>query len=145
MSNYKEQLLTKDWKYKRFKILKRDSFKCTVCGSKKELRVHHTYYYKNFVSPWLYPDSCLLTVCEKCHLEFHMNCEVEVRDNPVKKKIIKVRRKNKKNKNHNNPKHLQVKFRYNKSVCLAEIQANPNDFQKDDLGTWKRKKIMESF
>ena len=70
------------WFKKRSIILKRDNYKCTVCGSDKNLRVHHTFYYKTYVPPWEYPNSSLLTVCEDCHADWHKHHEIEYRKNP---------------------------------------------------------------
>jgi len=62
------------WIAKRNRILKRDGYKCTSCGSKDDLRVHHTYYINN-LALWSYPDESLLTVCNKCHYEYHLTHE----------------------------------------------------------------------
>lgn len=65
--NYSEQLKSPLWQKKRLKIMERDDFSCKVCGCKdKQLNVHH-FKYKNSVMAWEYPDSVLITLCEKCH------------------------------------------------------------------------------
>ena len=96
MSQYKEWLLDPKWKRKRKEILKRDYGMCTVCHAKKNLHIHHTFYYDRFIPPWKYPENSLLTICAKCHKEYHEICDVEIKPFPTKKK--KRRRKKGKKK-----------------------------------------------
>jgi len=93
---YIEKLNDKRWIKKRNRIFKRDNFTCTVCGSTKDLNVHHTFYYSDFPNPWSYPDESLLTVCHKCHYDYHCHFEVEIRDKPSKKKSKAQKPKKKK-------------------------------------------------
>jgi hypothetical protein len=72
---YKAGLNSGKWKRKRLKILMRDGYKCTVCGSGKNLVVHHTYYTPN-AKVWEYPDASLITLCNDCHYKYH--CEHEI-------------------------------------------------------------------
>jgi len=95
---YVDKLNTIQWRNKRKKIFKRDNYNCTVCGSGKNLEVHHTYYYDDHTDPWKYPNKSLLTLCEKCHLEYHKGFEVEIRSKPKPKKGKKVLQKHKKQK-----------------------------------------------
>jgi 5-methylcytosine-specific restriction endonuclease McrA len=73
--SYSEKLKNPRWQKRRLDILTRDNFKCASCGeSEKILHVHHkTYTYGN--DPWDYPDSNLITLCERCHEseEFYKN------------------------------------------------------------------------
>ena len=69
--DYKKLLNNPKWKKKRQTILKRDGFKCTVCGSKENLHIHHTYYVWG-IKPWCYPNISLITVCEECHHQYHL-------------------------------------------------------------------------
>lgn len=55
------------WEEKRKSILERDGYKCTFCGSAKNLRVHHITY-ENI--PYE-KDGDLITVCNKCHEKLH--------------------------------------------------------------------------
>ena len=109
---YLDKLQDKRWIKKRKRILKRDEYKCTVCGSKKNLQVHHTFYYSDSPDPWDYPDESLLTACRDCHLDFHLHNETEIRDR--KKKKAKVLSKPKK------PKKKKSKKR--NKISLAEYQ-----------------------
>lgn len=96
MEQYDIYLRDLRWKLKRKRVLERDDFKCTVCGSKKSLHVHHTYYYRNEITPpWEYPMESLITVCEDCHKEFHMTCNVEIRDRPVDVSLFQTKDSNK--------------------------------------------------
>ncbi len=81
---YHKKLQDKRWKEKAESILKRDGYKCTECGNTENLQVHHMYYESRFfggmpVDPWDYPDSALITLCDKCHLKFHNNFDIEIR------------------------------------------------------------------
>ena len=67
--NYKEQLQTPEWKAKRLSIMKRDSFTCCRCASKKELQVHHKRYGDGMA--WETPDKYLITLCRTCHEKAH--------------------------------------------------------------------------
>jgi hypothetical protein len=88
--NYYEQLKDKRWYHKRKKILERDGYKCTVCGCTKDLRVHHTYYYKESTEPWNYPSRSLLTLCDACHTQWHLQHENVYRDKSKPKKRDKA-------------------------------------------------------
>jgi phage terminase large subunit GpA-like protein len=68
--NYKEQLLSSEWKDKRIIILQRDNFECRTCGSNKKLQVHHKSYTKSKMA-WEYKNSNLITLCESCHIKIH--------------------------------------------------------------------------
>lgn len=89
--SYYEQLLDERWIKKRAKIIRRDGRKCTVCGSPYNLRVHHTYYYKEFTEPWKYPNGSLLTVCDTCHTRWHLEHENVYKNKPKKFKKAKVK------------------------------------------------------
>ena len=81
MHNWHKLYKHSKWLRKRKIILKRDNYKCTACGSKKNLCVHHTFYYSTYTPPWDYPNDSLLTVCEECHEEWHKYHEIEYRKN----------------------------------------------------------------
>jgi len=85
---YKKQLNSPKWNTKRKKILKRDKYKCTICKGKKNLEVHHTFYYDKFINPWNYPNKSLITLCNKCHSELHERFSVEIKSyqQTIKKK-----------------------------------------------------------
>lgn len=85
---YYDKLLDPKWKIKRAAILCRDKRKCTVCGSKKDLEVHHTFYVEGR-QPWEYPNKSLITLCRDCHYHFHCEHEVQVKKEWRKKKLKK--------------------------------------------------------
>ena len=95
---YQKLLNDPRWIKKRTKIFKRDKYQCTVCGSKNNLECHHTFYYKNYRKPWLYPNNSLLTLCNKCHREYHLYNEIEIKNVPKKKKQKPKIKKKKQNK-----------------------------------------------
>lgn len=70
MWNYARQLLTSQWKNKRNRIKKRDGGRCTKCGSKKHLEVHHIKYIWG-KKAWEYADNMLTTMCKECHRKEH--------------------------------------------------------------------------
>jgi len=111
--NYAELLNNPKWKNKRKKILKRDDYKCTACGGKKNLKVHHTFYFSDYPLPWEYPNKSLLTVCEKCHREYHLTHENQIKNRDEKKKK-KITKKHK-------VKQIKKK-KIVKQISLAELQ-----------------------
>lgn len=67
MSTYSELLKHPKWQEKRLRILERDEFKCSECGSgENTLHVHHGYYERG-KKPWEYDDGTLRALCEHCH------------------------------------------------------------------------------
>lgn len=80
--NYQALLQTKEWENKRIKILDRDHYRCTYCGNRFHLHVHHKYYsaYPNgvLVDPWNYPDDALITLCSYCHQRVHARKKIKV-------------------------------------------------------------------
>lgn len=69
---YREALLTKEWKDKRKLILERDGHCCTKCPAKKHLQVHHIHYIAGKM-PWEVPNTYLTTLCKSCHDKEHKN------------------------------------------------------------------------
>lgn len=52
--------------------MRRDNFKCRLCGSEdKQLVVHHAYYLPGY-EPWEYNDFCYRTICTDCHDDQHI-------------------------------------------------------------------------
>lgn len=72
--SYNAQLESQEWEKKRSEILKRDGFRCQMCGGTgsddNPLNVHHRYYiYKK--KAWEYDESTLITLCRHCHVLIH--------------------------------------------------------------------------
>lgn len=82
--SYQEQLQRPEWQNKRWEILKRDKNKCTKCGDRNRLHVHHLYYLPNKLA-WEYDNKCLVTLCHKCHYEEHAE-EIANKIQPPKNK-----------------------------------------------------------
>jgi 5-methylcytosine-specific restriction endonuclease McrA len=79
--SYGKYLIDKRWKEYRKTILKRDQYKCIVCGSVENLQVHHKQYHfststRTFRMPWDYPKHLLITICRKCHEIGHRKYKV---------------------------------------------------------------------
>lgn len=66
--DYQEYLKSPEWKEKRDIRLALDGYTCRLCGSGKNLHVHHISY-KNLGTPEEVDD--LITLCEKCHARVH--------------------------------------------------------------------------
>lgn len=54
----------------RREILTRDKFKCVICGSNKDLEVHHIKKFSEFPELRLNIENGV-TLCKKCHRELH--------------------------------------------------------------------------
>lgn len=65
--DYKEYLNSPQWAKIRNKVLQRDDFKCSICGSYRGLQVHHLNY-NHFKNEENYLED-LMTLCNKCHEE----------------------------------------------------------------------------
>jgi len=63
---YSEQRRDQRWISKSKQIKARDKNKCTICGSIKNLHVHHLYYEPK-LKAWEYEDEGLKTVCDLHH------------------------------------------------------------------------------
>lgn len=74
-SNYKYQLLTRDWQDKRKEILFRDGV-CQKCNSENNLQVHHKEYLSGHLA-WEYENDFLITLCDTCHEGIHENCKLK--------------------------------------------------------------------
>ena len=62
--NYKEYLKSDIWKKLREEILKRDNYKCVICGE-KAINVHHkNYHYKVLIG---IKKEYLVPLCRNCH------------------------------------------------------------------------------
>lgn len=121
--NYRDLLRQERWIKKRTKILARDGYKCTVCGSTEDLQVHHTFYYDYPTLPWRYPDVSLITLCEKCHHKWHCEHENEIRP--------RFNRSGKKMKRDRKP---MVKKRV--IIPVSEIQKGRTRFRRKVNGEW---------
>lgn len=78
--SYSGLLFDRRWKAKREQIMRRDNYRCCICGSTSDLTVHHTQYHVNesgqkFV-PWDYEDKYLKTLCKRCHDRGHAKFKV---------------------------------------------------------------------
>ena len=66
---------TPEWRAKRAAILKRDNYKCQMCGD-SATQVHHinyreeNWFYNVGDKVWRSPDSHLVSLCSTCHKKF---------------------------------------------------------------------------
>lgn len=81
-TEYKKELKNKRWNELRLIVMKRDEFKCKLCGSKHNLNVHHIKY-KDGKKAWEYPITSLITLCEECHKKVHSDINNDL--NPYNK------------------------------------------------------------
>lgn len=72
--SYREFLKSRYWNKVKQIVLRRDQFKCTVCGSPYNLQVHHTTY-KHHRQEHKYLHE-LETLCAKHHKEIHSIKEI---------------------------------------------------------------------
>tara|TARA_B100000787_G_scaffold124237_1_gene93604 strand:- start:1135 stop:1416 length:282 start_codon:yes stop_codon:yes gene_type:complete len=84
LKRYQIHLKSIDWKVFRKKILLRDNNKCIICGSCKQLQVHHKQYHfsntsKDFIKPWEYQTKLLITICNECHDQGHKKFKVPIK------------------------------------------------------------------
>lgn len=63
-----EYLSSKEWKLKRIQVKERDNHSCQLCGSTKDLHVHHMSGYDQIPNE---PIDCLITLCNVCHKAEH--------------------------------------------------------------------------
>ena len=64
---YEEYIKSSEWQETRQRILKRDAFRCVLCGTTKNLHVHHITY-ENLGEE---KDADLVTLCDYCHKRLH--------------------------------------------------------------------------
>lgn len=67
---YYKQLQDKRWINRRNQILKKGGYKCSKCGCKNNLQVHHKFYIKGKMA-WEYKDKYLEVLCNECHEKKH--------------------------------------------------------------------------
>ncbi len=61
-----------EWKKKRKEIMKRDNFKCKLCGKEEGLQCHHVYSLNTNWEKRL-ENNNIITVCKDCHSDIHNN------------------------------------------------------------------------
>lgn len=69
-SRYEEQLKDERWNYFRMFIFNVRGRKCEVCGSTKNLQIHHTRYLK-YCKAWEYTCNDVMVLCDTCHKRAH--------------------------------------------------------------------------
>lgn len=69
---YKDFLLTPYWKAVAAEIKRKRNFQCQLCGSNKNLVVHHkTYEHHGYEHDYFVMQNDLIVLCNNCHSKFH--------------------------------------------------------------------------
>lgn len=144
MNSEEYQILLKDplWIKKRNYIVTRDRHRCTKCGNKTNLNVHHLFYVEG-KKPWEYPNHTLITLCQDCHIAWHeeygiirklgftkrerFDKRIEKRDR--KKEALRRRRHNKK------VQKIQEYLKH-KKIPVAKQQVGRERYRKKIDGVW---------
>lgn len=130
---YQKALKSPKWLTKRNRIKKRDKYKCTKCGCKDNLHVHHTYYLPNKM-PWEVPDDCLITLCKVCHEKEHKDKDIKsfIKTTTLKKtEPIKRVSTKKKKVSPQKPKKLRFyKFMAMKSSTINQVFDKSTNWRK---------------
>lgn len=81
--SYDEYLKSPAWRERRDEVIKMNNNKCYICGSDKDLQVHHRNYNELYNEPYFDLD-CL---CRECHFKLHEEfapsvlCSIGIIDN----------------------------------------------------------------
>lgn len=67
-ASYEAYLHSAHWRKLRRRVLERDGWRCCLCRSKSELRVHHDRYNVDLRSQEI---GHLKTMCDECHRHVH--------------------------------------------------------------------------
>ena len=67
-ARYQAYLRSAHWRQLRARIMRRDGYTCTDCGSTWNLQVHHLCYRPNLEDAL---DEDLTTLCKECHEKVH--------------------------------------------------------------------------
>ena len=95
--DYREYLESSHWDTVRLARLKKDGYRCQICGSAKNLCVHHLTYDR--MGHELMDD--LLTLCRDCHEKVHaidIERKKQKQDNPGARKWRQGKRRKGKKK-----------------------------------------------
>jgi len=71
--NYRKYLQSDYWKERRFEFRKATKQRCWICGSKKDLQVHHKRYQRKWGKTILFREknTDLRLLCDRCHGTIH--------------------------------------------------------------------------
>jgi len=83
---YNDYLQSDEWKARRDYRLKKDGFRCAICGTGKNLQVHHITYER--IQNELIDD--LVTLCESCHNGVHSSDVVLEKRNKEHRKDLLI-------------------------------------------------------
>jgi len=63
---------SRKWKETKEKVIKRDGYRCVICGQSDDLAVHHINDASYHPNQRYLIDNCV-TLCRECHTNFHTN------------------------------------------------------------------------
>lgn len=69
VGDYEEYIHSPEWRELRVQALKRDKYTCQMCGTGKNVQVHHVNY-KNLGTAQELED--VVTLCDDCHSKVHV-------------------------------------------------------------------------
>ena len=117
--SYQEYLLSPHWKSIRKVALRSAGYRCKICGSAKNLQVHHITY----EHLWQETDDDLLVVCKHCHEFLHSS------DLGVKRDVSSLKTSN-------------AKVVSNSTSCIK--QKKPSSTNKSRRKVQRKSKIAKS-
>ena len=125
-ASYQEYLDSSDWKQRRARILKRDKYQCSMCGTGMNLRVHHVRYPDVLGEE---SDDDLITVCDSCHEKIH-NADLR-----HKRDVLKERKDAEQHMRKWAEKAKKRDFLYGglENMCvLRYLQDSAKDYEKEN-------------
>jgi hypothetical protein len=68
-SEYRSFMASDAWSAQRYRVLRRDGYRCRWCSGRGN-EAHHTYYAVPIAAT---PDEAITTLCSSCHIRAHRN------------------------------------------------------------------------
>ena len=117
---YKEYLLSNEWKQKKKTLIKLYKGRCCNCEKTERLEVHHMTYMNIFCEP----NNDLRVLCHSCHTMWHLNALTEYEYKKIKRFSLKnsgrsrpkSKMPNNIKKQINSEKQIKLRSNYRKKV-----------------------------
>lgn len=143
---YKEYLQSEGWQHKKSLFYQEYPEGCWVCGSTKNLKLHHKTYERVFKERL----TDLVCLCDDCHAELHKMIRRRKKKNrPNRKRLLKAHEKLKAKKKQECEeelkRHCKECFWWAVEQCLKEHDKPPedcNDFEVKDIRERLEKRIV---
>ena len=121
---YDDYLNSAEWHEIRNRILLRDGYRCKMCGTGMNLRVHHIRYP---VTIGVENDDDLVTLCDMCHASVHAG-DIKAKE---ERREEQQRRQDTLSKWANQAKYQDFLYGGNKNMCnLVMLRKSIEDFRK---------------